>query len=66
MTEYFVRFVNDLDPSPKSGVKWPKFTTATRSTLSFNDGTPAVSVVADNARMAAMKEVANLSLCFPF
>ena len=66
MTEYFVRFANDLNPSPASGVQWPKYTTKDRQSLSFQDGSPALSVIGDSYRLDAIREVLALSLKFPF
>ncbi|KAI0794097.1 carotenoid ester lipase precursor [Fomes fomentarius] len=66
MTEYFVRFANDLNPSPKSGVQWPKYDSLARQSLSFQDGNPALAVVGDADRLNGIQEVLALSLRFPF
>ncbi|KAI0738668.1 carotenoid ester lipase precursor [Daedaleopsis nitida] len=66
MTDYFVRFVNDLDPNGASGVQWPKFSPATRQALQFNDGDPTLEVVPDIARLNGTAALFGLSLKFPF
>ena len=66
MTDFFVRFVNDLDPNGESGVQWPTYNTSTRSTLQFNDGHTPLSIVVDNERRKGTDELLSLSLRFPF
>ncbi len=66
MTEYFVRFANDLNPNPKSGVQWPTYDSIARQSLSFQDGEPALAVVGDADRLDAIQQVLALSLRFPF
>ena len=66
MADYFIRFVNHLDPNPASGVQWPRYNTSTRSTLQFNDGIVPLTVTADDQRRAGIEELTSLSLRFPF
>ncbi|KAI0741844.1 carotenoid ester lipase precursor [Daedaleopsis nitida] len=66
MTDYFVRFVNDLDPNGGTEVQWPKFDTATRSALQFSDGDSAVQVVEDSARLDGTDVLTSLSVRFVF
>ena len=65
MTDYFIHFVNGLDPNGNDTVKWPTFNAATRAMLQFNNGSTPLNVTADTYRLAAMAEVARLSLQFP-
>ncbi|KAI0794098.1 carotenoid ester lipase precursor [Fomes fomentarius] len=66
MTEYFIRFVNDLNPNAKKGVQWPQFNSIFRWQLQFVDGNQPLRVSLDVDRLLAMLEVASLSLRFPF
>ncbi|KAI0699612.1 carotenoid ester lipase precursor [Cerioporus squamosus] len=66
MTDFFVRFVNDLDPNGDSGVQWPPYNTTARATLQFNDGAVPLNITVDDERIAGTDELASLSLRFPF
>ncbi|RPD58751.1 carotenoid ester lipase precursor [Lentinus tigrinus ALCF2SS1-6] len=66
MTDYFIHFVNHLDPSSASGVQWPRYNSSARLTLQFNDGNVPLNVTVDNARLAGTSMLASLSLRFPF
>ena len=65
MADYFIRFVNHLDPNPATGVQWPLYNTSTRSTLQFNDGSVPLNITADNQRLAGTQELTSLALRFP-
>ncbi len=65
MTDYFVRFVNDLDPNGESGVQWPPYNTTVRATLQFNNGAVPLNITADKERLAGTNELASLALRFP-
>ena len=67
ITEYFVRFVNTLDPNTKhGGVRWPVYNPTDRAALTFSDNTSQpIRVTKDVERLLGMLEVANLSLEFP-
>ena len=69
MTNYFVRFVNHLDPNgtpgDKAEVHWPPYSTRTRRALQFNDGTTPLSITVDDDRLAGTRELTKLSLQFP-
>ncbi|TFK80316.1 carotenoid ester lipase precursor [Polyporus arcularius HHB13444] len=60
MTDYFIRFVNDLDPNDASGVYWPPYNTSARLTLQFNDGSLPLNVTADDERLAGTEELSSL------
>lgn len=66
MTDYFIRFVNDLNPNAATGVQWPEYDAAARSSLEFGEGDTPLRIVADDARAEAMSVVSALSLRFPF
>ncbi len=65
MTDYFIRFVNDLDPNAASGVYWPPYNTSARLTLQFNDGSLPLNVTADDERLAGTEELSSLIGRFP-
>lgn len=66
MTDYFVRFVNNLDPNGADGVQWPLFNTTARATLQFNDGDTPLEITADIERLNATDTVFQLSRQFVF
>ena len=62
MTDYFIRFVNDLDPNDGSGVQyWPMYSANTVETLSFSDGDVSLSITVDNERLAGTSELTSIS-----
>ncbi|RDX42796.1 carotenoid ester lipase precursor [Lentinus brumalis] len=65
MTDYFIRFVNTLDPNADTGVQWPRYDTTARATLKFGDGNVPLSIIVDDERLAGMRELSALSLRFP-
>lgn len=65
MTDYFIRFVNNLDPNGGTDVHWPRYDTTSRATLDFSEGDVPLSVTADDKRLDGMNEVTTLSLRFP-
>ncbi len=65
MTDYFIRFVNTLDPNADTGVQWPRYDTTARATLKFGDGDVPLSIIVDDERLAGMRELSALSLRFP-
>ena len=66
MTDYFVRFVNHLDPNAKGEVYWPPYNPSSRLTLQFNEGDVPLNVTVDDQRVAGIKELTSLALRFPF
>ncbi|RPD58759.1 carotenoid ester lipase precursor [Lentinus tigrinus ALCF2SS1-7] len=67
MTDYFVRFVNHLNPNGLhfSQPFWPRYDPITRLTLQFNDGSIPVNVTVDNKRREGTDELFKLGLRFP-
>ncbi|TFK88164.1 carotenoid ester lipase precursor [Polyporus arcularius HHB13444] len=65
MTDYFVRFVHDLDPNGPTGIQWPRYNTSARLTLQFNDGDVPINITVDNERLAGTEELTSLTLRFP-
>ncbi|RDX42793.1 hypothetical protein OH76DRAFT_1260852 [Lentinus brumalis] len=65
MTDFFIRFVNDLNPNGDAGLQWPSYNTTARATLQFNDGAVPLNITMDNERLAGTNELASLSLRFP-
>ncbi len=65
MTDFFVRFVNDLNPNGDIKLQWPPYDPTTRATLQFNDGAVPLNITVDNERLAGTNELASLSLRFP-
>ncbi|RPD58750.1 carotenoid ester lipase precursor [Lentinus tigrinus ALCF2SS1-7] len=66
MTDFFVRFVHDLDPNGNCGVQWPPYNTSARATLQFNDGDVPLNITVDDQRLNGTDELTSLSLRFPF
>ena len=70
MTDYFIRFVNHLDPNGRDAsateIVWPRYNPTSRLTLQFNDGIVPLTVTADDQRRAGIEELTSLSLRFPF
>ncbi|RPD58746.1 carotenoid ester lipase precursor [Lentinus tigrinus ALCF2SS1-7] len=65
MTDYFIRFVHDLDPNGPSGVQWPQYNSSARLTLQFNNGDVPLIVTVDDERLAGTEELTSLALRFP-
>ena len=65
MTNYLVRFVNDLDPNGGSDLHWPLFSVTDRPTLQFNDGDTPLGITADVQRVNGTEELFQLSSRFP-
>ncbi|RPD69259.1 carotenoid ester lipase precursor [Lentinus tigrinus ALCF2SS1-7] len=67
MTDYFIRFINHLDPNShdETDPVWPRYDTVGRLTLQFNDGSNPVNVTVDDERLAGTDELSRLSLRFP-
>ncbi|RPD58747.1 carotenoid ester lipase precursor [Lentinus tigrinus ALCF2SS1-7] len=66
MADYFIRFVNNLNPNGDTGLQWPTYDTTARATLQFNDGAEPLKITADDERLVGMSELSSLSLRFPF
>ncbi|TFK88169.1 carotenoid ester lipase precursor [Polyporus arcularius HHB13444] len=67
MTDYFVRFVNHLNPNGGNGTElvWPRYNPRTRLALQFKDGSTPLEVAADDDRLEGTNELLSLSLRFP-
>ncbi len=67
MADYFIRFVNHLDPNAATGgqVHWPPYNLSTRSTLQFNDGSVPLNITVDDQRLEGTTELTSLALHFP-
>ncbi|KAI0681827.1 carotenoid ester lipase precursor [Earliella scabrosa] len=66
ITNYLVRFVNDLDPNEGSDLHWPLFNVIYRATLQLDDGDTPLEITADVQRMNGTDELFQLSSRFPF
>ena len=68
MTDYFVRFINHLDPNShaKDNVHWPQYDSEARLTLLFDEGREPLHVAVDDYRAAGMKELNALAMRFQF
>ncbi len=66
MTDYFVRFVNHLNPNGGNGTEpvWPRYDPRTRLALHFRDGSTPLEVAADDNRLEGTNELLSLSLRF--
>ncbi|KAF5376472.1 hypothetical protein D9615_008628 [Tricholomella constricta] len=66
MADYLIRFAANLDPNPKSGLQWPKYTTATRKLLTFYDGLIFdEKITTDTFRKDAIAFLTNITLAHP-
>ncbi|KAM5540835.1 hypothetical protein V8D89_005479 [Ganoderma adspersum] len=69
MADYLVNFVNKLDPNGKTGISWPKYTTASPQMLEFYDliipGLNGLKITNDDYRVDAMNFMTQLSLKSP-
>ncbi|KAJ3486538.1 hypothetical protein NLI96_g4178 [Meripilus lineatus] len=66
MTDYLINFVNNLDPNGKTGISWPKYTTASPQILTFSDDLfNPLAISTDTYRKDAMSFVTTLSLANP-
>ena len=68
MTDYFVRFINHLDPNShaKDDVHWSQYDSEARLTLLFDEGSEPLHVAGDDYRAAGMKELNALAMRFQF
>ncbi len=68
MKDYFIRFINNLDPNGRIGfgVPWPQWDVNKPKAIVFQQSNvfPIVEI-ADNYRTAAMDYVVNMSLLYP-
>ena len=66
MTDYFIHFVNHLDPNgATTQVYWPPYNTTVRATLQFNDGDVPLNVTVDDQRLAGTEEMSAITGRFP-
>ena len=75
MTDFFVRFVNTLDPNDSSNAKgatargpafhWPAYTAQAPQLLAFQEGATPLAVIQDTFRKEAIDFVMELSLAQP-
>jgi len=67
MTDYFIRFINTLDPngssSPRAQAEWPRYDPERPRLLTFlpNDKKPSVVVTDDNFRKEQMDWFAKMA-----
>lgn len=69
MTDYFIRFVNNLNPNREYDelLNWPTYNTTARAILQFlNGAAKRLKVGVDDERTAGMNELFKLGLRFPF
>ena len=68
MTDYFIRFVNNLNPNREYDElpNWPTYNTTARAILQFLNGAERLKVGVDDERTAGMNELFKLGLRFPF
>ena len=65
MTDFFVRFVNSLDPNESGATDWPEYTVADTQMLVFQEGATPLTVIKDTFRKEAMDFLMELSLAEP-
>ncbi|KAG5645458.1 hypothetical protein DXG03_006003 [Asterophora parasitica] len=66
MADYLIRFAANLDPNPRIGLQWPKYTTETRKLLTFYDGLIFdEKITEDTFRKDAISFLTNITLAHP-
>lgn len=62
MTDYYVNFVNHLNPNGPSVLVWPQYNTSTSSIIMYQDGATPLAVGQDNYRADALAYLGELRL----
>ena len=62
MTDYYVNFVNHLNPNGPSVLAWPQYNTSTSSIIMYQDGATPLAVGQDNYRADALAYLGELRL----
>ncbi|KAF5363189.1 hypothetical protein D9758_008338 [Tetrapyrgos nigripes] len=66
MADYLINFTNNLDPNGKGKtITWPKYTTASPTLLTFQDGLIPQTLSKDDFRADAMKQITQVLLDNP-
>ena len=65
LTDYFIHFVNHLDPNGASVPAWPRFTLDSKKLLTFLDGNTPIIVGKDEYRTEGMNLLTELLLDTP-
>ncbi|KIP02703.1 hypothetical protein PHLGIDRAFT_78736 [Phlebiopsis gigantea 11061_1 CR5-6] len=65
MIDYLVNFVNHFDPNGQNLTAWPKYTTATPTLLTLDDGPIPLTLTNDTFRQEAMAYLVELGLQHP-
>ena len=67
LTEYFINFVNHLDPNGKGAPVpvWPRFVLGSRNRLTFLDGNTPVTIGQDDYRVGGMELLTRVLLDTP-
>ncbi|PFH54015.1 hypothetical protein AMATHDRAFT_800 [Amanita thiersii Skay4041] len=62
LKDYIIRFVNNLDPNPRVGFRWPKYDASSRQVLTFLDGLIPMTITKDDYRKDGMSLLSRISL----
>lgn len=65
LQDYIINFGYNLDPNGPTVPKWARYTTAVPTMLTLLDGTPAIGVINDTYRAAAIEGVTAIGLKYP-
>ena len=65
MTDYFIRFVNHLDPNGGTLFNWPKYHPEAPQLLTLLDGPTPMTITNDTFRQDAMAFLMQLALKYP-
>ena len=60
LTDYFVNFVNNLDPNGPTVLEWPKYNTSTVQAMTLQDGATPLALEPDTYREEAIAFLAQL------
>jgi len=66
LTNYLVRFVNNLDPNGLGNTIWPQYTASNPQLFTFLDGTVPNLYTSDTYRQSQMTLLNSLSLSHPW
>ncbi|EIW81539.1 alpha beta-hydrolase [Coniophora puteana RWD-64-598 SS2] len=65
MSDYFLRFVTNLDPNGNTSINWPRYTLDSPNMLTLLDGSIPLQITQDDYRVEAMRGVSGLMLKYP-
>lgn len=65
LQDYIINFAHTLDPNGPTVPEWRRYTATEPTLLTLLDGTPAIGVIDDTYRAAAIEGVTAIGLKYP-